>query len=364
MALVSTIIQAFESWQKNSRPFHWFVEFYGIMRKGGFDVIIGNPPYVETSKVVGSYSLTGHDLEKTGNLFAICVERFIKLLRLNQRYGVIVPISSVSTPRMLPLMRFVVENSDVHISNFAVRPAKLFVGVDMNLSIFLGRKKNSDGRNEVFTTKYHRWREEGRGHLFHTLCFAKTTFSEEYCAISKVGASIDKDILSKLQMHEPLARLRRNDDGDPIFYHSGGRYFRKCVRKKLSNEYKELRLLRGFEDSVLCLLSSSLYYWLWITFSDCYHVTRKDVDTVPVPNSLCQNESFHTLANLFLEDLEKNATVRLRRRKDGTQQREVNFHVGKSKHIIDRIDIALANHFKLNEEEIYYLINFDAKYRI
>ena len=27
-------------------PFHWFVEFYGIMHKGGFDVVIGNPPYI------------------------------------------------------------------------------------------------------------------------------------------------------------------------------------------------------------------------------------------------------------------------------------------------------------------------------
>ena len=27
------------------QPFHWFVEFYGIMTKGGFDVVIGNPPW-------------------------------------------------------------------------------------------------------------------------------------------------------------------------------------------------------------------------------------------------------------------------------------------------------------------------------
>jgi hypothetical protein len=37
---------AFDSWRSKHQPFHWFVEFYGIMRRGGFDVIIGNPPYV------------------------------------------------------------------------------------------------------------------------------------------------------------------------------------------------------------------------------------------------------------------------------------------------------------------------------
>lgn len=42
---------AYERWQRSHRPFHWFVEFYGIMRQGGLDVIIGNSPYVEYSKV-------------------------------------------------------------------------------------------------------------------------------------------------------------------------------------------------------------------------------------------------------------------------------------------------------------------------
>ncbi len=36
----------FEPWLASHKPFHWFIEFYGIMKRGGFDVIIGNPPYV------------------------------------------------------------------------------------------------------------------------------------------------------------------------------------------------------------------------------------------------------------------------------------------------------------------------------
>ena len=38
----------FEVWKTSHQPFHWFVEFYGIMHAGGFDVIIGNPPYIGT----------------------------------------------------------------------------------------------------------------------------------------------------------------------------------------------------------------------------------------------------------------------------------------------------------------------------
>ena len=37
----------YEKWLNSHKPFHWFIAFYGILEAGGFDVIIGNPPYVE-----------------------------------------------------------------------------------------------------------------------------------------------------------------------------------------------------------------------------------------------------------------------------------------------------------------------------
>ena len=43
---------AYAKWVKSHQPFHWFVEFYGIVSNGGFDVIIGNPPYVGKRKQV------------------------------------------------------------------------------------------------------------------------------------------------------------------------------------------------------------------------------------------------------------------------------------------------------------------------
>ncbi len=42
-------------WQASHRPFHWCIEFREAMQNGGFDVIIGNPPYVTYSKVRDTY---------------------------------------------------------------------------------------------------------------------------------------------------------------------------------------------------------------------------------------------------------------------------------------------------------------------
>ncbi len=46
---------AYEKWLDSHQPFHWFVEFYGIMQNGGFDIAIGNPPYISAAKVTRDY---------------------------------------------------------------------------------------------------------------------------------------------------------------------------------------------------------------------------------------------------------------------------------------------------------------------
>jgi hypothetical protein len=32
---------AYAKWSRTHQPFHWFIQFYGILSDGGFDVIIG-----------------------------------------------------------------------------------------------------------------------------------------------------------------------------------------------------------------------------------------------------------------------------------------------------------------------------------
>ena len=66
---------AYDAWRAGHRPFHWFAEFYGIMSKGGFDVVIGNPPYVEYSKVKDDYTILAYKTESCGNLYAYVLER-------------------------------------------------------------------------------------------------------------------------------------------------------------------------------------------------------------------------------------------------------------------------------------------------
>jgi type I restriction-modification system DNA methylase subunit len=356
----------FAAWRASHQPFHWFSEFYGIIQRGGFDVIIGNPPYVEVSNVKGNYTFSGLELIKTGNLYSICLERFAQLSAERRYLGIIVPISSVSTPRMLPLMQKLASNfSPLFVSNFAVRPGKLFVGTDMNLTIFVGQKKYKDNEEIIFTTNYIRWREEFRPYLFNNLAYVESFFNKELSAILKINFNIETTIISKLFLCKSLNQYRgRSFDSRTIFYHSGGRYFRKCLFDKLSNEYKELKIMAGQEYPLICLLSSSLYYWYWLIISDCYHVTSRDIDFIPIVESIFEDDNFKRLGEKLLTDMWNNAVRRIRNRSDGSKQVEVNFYVGKSKQFIDDIDKLLAKHYGFTDEELDFIINYDIKYRM
>ncbi len=358
----------FEAWRKSYQPFHWYTEFFGIIKSGGFDVVIGNPPYVEVSDLKGAYRIKGLGLLETGNLYSLCYERFTQLLRANGRNGVIVPISSISTPRMLSLMQLSVNSfSPLFVSNFAVRPGKLFNGVDMNLTILIGMKRRERATPQIWSTKYLRWHEEARPALFSSLSYVPSSLQNDLCSIAKVGMHTETDLLRKIASHPALSihLLNRADSSaDVVYYHSGGRYFRKCFREQLSNEYKPLILQAGAGDVAICLLSSSFYYWFWLLMSDCYHVTKGDVLHLPLPKSLLKDESVNKLAKRLLTDLFKNAETRDRNRADGSQRKEVNFKVGLSKPIIDEIDRLLARHYDFTDEELDFIINYDIKYRM
>ncbi|MGS4346436.1 Eco57I restriction-modification methylase domain-containing protein [Myroides odoratus] len=80
------------------KTFNWIVEFPHIFSKGGFDVIIGNPPYVfardnfssiEKDFYVSNYVSAKYQI----NTYLIFIEKTSKLIKLNGIYGLIIPNS-------------------------------------------------------------------------------------------------------------------------------------------------------------------------------------------------------------------------------------------------------------------------------
>jgi hypothetical protein len=108
----------FEVWRRRYQPFHWFVEFFGIMKSGGFDVVIGNPPYVERRVIQDQYSIRNYKTDTTNNLYAYMSERGLALLKPGRRFGFIIPLSSMSTDKFEPLQKVFLGQDSLWLSNF------------------------------------------------------------------------------------------------------------------------------------------------------------------------------------------------------------------------------------------------------
>ena len=356
----------YKRWLVSHQPFHWFAEFYEILAvNGGFDVIIGNPPYVEYSEVRNTYKIQNFNTESTGNLFSFMFELSYRILKATGHLSFIVPISSTSTPRMTDLQKFIFKKfSQVFVSSYAVRPGKLFDGADMNLNIWV--LNNARKEHTLRSTSYLRWYTEFRNELFSNLRYENSMYFELSSSILKIQNKIECDLLLRLNQFKTVQEVTARSQllHDPIYYHSGGRYFRKCLTEKLSNEYKLLKVPPGSQMSIISVLSSSLYFWYWVLVSDTYHVTKPDIQHFFIPPHLILNSTLGDLGTSLLNDIYSNAVVINRNRKDGTIKPETNFFVGKSKPIIDQIDTVLAQYYGFTEEELDFIINYDIKYRM
>ena len=157
---------------------------------------------------------------------------------------------------------------------------KLFTGVDMNMAILLGNKKKDVVNENIFSTPYIRWNESFREHLFSSIGYTDASFRSKVGSIEKKSSVLEQGILKKISEINTLSKVRDDTNTtNSVYCHSNGRYFRKCIREQLSNEYKTLPLKDGFANITICTLSSSFYYWLWIVLADCDHVTKNDADS-------------------------------------------------------------------------------------
>lgn len=156
----------FEAWLESHTPFHWFVEFCGIMSKGGFDVVIGNPPYVATSKV--DYLSAEARAKKIPDVYGHVLLRSLAITTSTGRCGMIIPMSITFSEDFGDLRKTLAGAGKAWFSSFDNIPAALFAGVSQRCTIWLG----DHTAPRLYVTNMHRWRSISRDHLMSNITYA------------------------------------------------------------------------------------------------------------------------------------------------------------------------------------------------
>ena len=378
----------YQGWLESHKPFHWFVEFYGVLRRGGFDAIVGNPPYVEYVKVKTIYSVQGYSTANGGNLYVYMLERAVDLLADTAYLGMITPMSLVSTDRTSALRELLFRKMDhIHISNYSgdAHPSTLFSGVKMRLSIVLGQKLRGPrivgNRAGLFSSNFIKWYAIGRPHLFEALVsYLKVPeFSMRASLIPKIGHHTELSILQKLfAQSNQLGHFVQTESPNLVYAHRIVAHFVKAFDfvpyfwnemdgQKRSEDYKVFGFASPIEvEVVTAALSSTIFYYFYLLYSDAYHCGRDLILSFPfdlgslLPSTV---EQLSRLSHDLMQDLGLNSERRRIQYRTGWIEYD-EFYPRLSKPIIDEIDHILATHYGFTAEELDYIINYDIKYRL
>jgi hypothetical protein len=371
--------KAYVAWRNNHQPFHWFADFYKIMQQGGFDVVIGNPPYVQYKDVKSQYTVRNFATFPCADLYAFVTEKSYVLTKKNGRIGLIIPISIFGVDGFVSLQKETLSNlGPVWVSSFANRPSQLFDGSQKRLTILLGFR-SSKSKSNIFTSRYYRWFREERDILFRakieyihrTSCFLVFPSSLE-----KVGSSLELETFIKIASNNSiLAQGILSTSSHQVFYTRKFGYFLAFldvvpqiieIDTGIPRQPSELKSLSfGAPDSLFCAiagLSSSTFFWFWNVLSDCRNLNRRDILAFPLyPEIIDKNigKSLTKLGRSYINALKRTSQFM---RKSGLEIE--TFGYAECKHFIDEIDTILAQNYGLTNDELDFVINYDIKYRI
>lgn len=201
---------SFAEWKTSHSPFHWSIEFPEAMQDGGFDVVIGNPPFI-SKKIVNEgtdefpgYFYSGFETDDCPDIYAPCMERSANLLKPDGKFAMISPIS-ITAGLSFESLRQVIQKRfpSRWISSYDIRPSALFEA-SVHPVITIGSKHNHKG---FYTSILRRFSDEYRKYLFSTVRFCQGNIAEDMKKIWIMnGSSEIQEFISSMKQRGEMIK--------------------------------------------------------------------------------------------------------------------------------------------------------------
>lgn len=291
--------EAYDEWRSSHQPFHWSAEFYGIMTNGGFDVVIGNPPYVRTGTVRRDYEILRYQTQKCPDAYAWVLERASLVIGPNGTTGMIVPLSITFSAQFAACRQILFTTYDRNwFSSYGRIPSALFsFDVRVRNTIHLGFRSSPTPGSHA--TRLHRWFDQERPNLLALLQYAPFTPKLWNGRIPKVDSP---RLLGAMESYIASQNLRLNDVMGGRTTPAGTLYFKKTAYNWLAFSHdpppcfdengapvpqSQIDTLQIDDVETLnqtfLLLNGKLAFLYWYMTGDDFHVTKGMLGGIPAP---------------------------------------------------------------------------------
>ena len=296
-----------DKWLADTQPFHWYTEFYPIMYgRGGFDVIIGNPPYVSMSKI--SY-LKNTSTFSCSDLYGHVIRQSLNLLSENGKHGFIV-MHNLAFSRDFAAVRKVLTagKRSLWCSFYARIPSGLFSvdggdGARVRNCIYI--TDNCGG--SLFTTRLHRWFTEYRPVLFEAVKY--TSFEK-----GDVFPMFNSKRQAEALLSKKGKRVDELFDGKTIelcFRGSGYNWLTVTTspapcydehNKKIPvTNLKSICVPRRFYKALILLFDGKIALSRWLTYGDEFNITLKPFNESRVCFEQITDADMASIEELYFE---------------------------------------------------------------
>jgi hypothetical protein len=370
--MLPQVTKQYHTWLSTHQPFHWFAEFYSIVAaKGGFDVIIGNPPYLEMRQI--SYDINSLATRDSNAIHSMCIERSDQLLNINGSMSMILPLSLICTQRMTLVQEIIEKNRATWYSNFSWRPGKLFDQVNRALTIFNTVKS---AKQVSYSTGYQKWNAEHRQFVFPTLSFTEHSENRNSFWFPKKSSTIEQNLLLKILESKSSISDYKGKSSKKVYYRTtGGLYWKVftdfspkfSVNGSVGKSSRETSFsLIGKQNNIQAvgLLSSGTFWWWYTLTSNLRDLNPSDITGFKFPQLLFENNIIRDVSSKYISEIKANSSMLQRVQKNKGLTETQSFKIVKSKQTIDEIDTVLAEHYQFTEAELDFIINYDIKYRM
>ncbi len=180
-----------DNWQ-DKKPFNWEEEFPSICHSResgdlGFDVIIGNPPYLSTEKglinEVEYFKEKYQTMEKIYDIFGLFIEKSFNLLKEGGYIGFIIPNTILQNDSFSKLRKYILNNSQIIcIDNYK---DGVFNKVVVPTTIIILRKNKNNKDNKTKINLYE------NNKLIKNVLIKQSIFLEQ--AFCRFNISMDKN---------------------------------------------------------------------------------------------------------------------------------------------------------------------------